>query len=149
MHPNSAPITRLLLLPCLLLCTLPATGSTGNTHNPPKTIEVELQVNQPDDLSHCYDETSVFDLPSESDWLRIVPNPNVGAFTLELSGLAGGQTIGISIYDINGRKVHTGEHIATGSRHSISLNLEWLPKGVYFVHAQAAGRLGVQKLTII
>ncbi|MDR4987486.1 MAG: T9SS type A sorting domain-containing protein [Bacteroidales bacterium] len=149
MSKHKRKILLLFLLPCVLLITSTTTGYPAETKNTPVNHYVELEVLQPQNVEYCYEALSMDEVHEASEWLHLFPNPGYGVFTLKMTGLAYGNLISITVYNMSGHQVYKSHSRAGGDTHSMTLRLESLPAGVYVVHASSANRLAVHILTIL
>ncbi len=80
--------------------------------------------------------------PSHPLQFSIFPNPSNGIATIDLKTSSTEETI-ISVWDANGKQIKT---ISNVSNRQITLNLNNLPKGIFFIRVENSQGVGIQKL---
>jgi len=93
------------------------------------TDTLRVAVDVPD--SSCTININTIPNELEGISLTIVPNPNTGAFQLQLSESLKARTA-IQLYDLNGRVVHQQE-LPLSSQKNWEIQTKNLPTGVYFL----------------
>ncbi|MCB0558717.1 MAG: T9SS type A sorting domain-containing protein [Lewinellaceae bacterium] len=78
---------------------------------------------------------------------KVSPNPNDGAFLLEVEGLPPAQGFSVEIVDITGRRVLQAQESAAGNRFAAQYELE-LPYGLYFLRVTAGKQRKVVKFIV-
>ncbi|RMG70772.1 MAG: T9SS C-terminal target domain-containing protein, partial [Bacteroidetes bacterium] len=112
-----------------------ATDSVGNEEMAPLVADATTRIDE---------ATAVEDLNTAT--LAIVPNPNRGAFGLQVDGLPAG-TATLRIFDATGRQVTQQAVPLAGSAQEIPIQLN-LPAGMYLLGLQTGGRYWHQRLVI-
>ncbi|MCB9298623.1 MAG: T9SS type A sorting domain-containing protein [Lewinellaceae bacterium] len=78
---------------------------------------------------------------------RVSPNPNEGAFQLDVDGLPANGELAVEVVDITGRRVLQRRETASGSRLSRQYELE-LPYGLYFLRVTAGRQRKVVRFVV-
>jgi Secretion system C-terminal sorting domain len=87
---------------------------------------------------------SIYEVTSDSEFVKLFPNPNNGIFTIKLSGI-GKQGL-VAVYNVLGENVLT-ESLRSAQGDNL-INLTNQPNGVYFyrVLSETGGLIGEGKL---
>jgi hypothetical protein len=81
--------------------------------------------------------------------LAIYPNPSTGPFTLTWQTTTA-EAYSLTLYDTQGRAVHTRSGQATAGHNAVQLELSHLPPGLYLLEAHHAdGRRAVKRITLM
>lgn len=123
-------------------------GDTPKNSPNPKTVYFQLNINQPG-LENCYSGAFINENNGMEKWVNILPNPNTGIFNVEIGQLKTGQNISIDIYTMSRQNVHSFSTVANAEDEVIALNLDELPKGVYFIRISVENKMVIQKLIIL
>ncbi len=93
--------------------------------------------------------TSQPPLPERFSLGPVYPNPFNGRFSVK-AHLPTAGCLSVAVYDVFGRRAMEGPSgdYAAGS-HLLSLDVEHLPSGIYFLRADAAGRREIRKITLL
>jgi Zn-dependent metalloprotease len=84
---------------------------------------------------------------NEFSGLALYPNPGSGLFTAEL-GLAAAEKITLTVTDALGQLIIAEDHDFTAGNNKTALNLEGMPKGVYFLELKGNATLRVQRIVL-
>jgi hypothetical protein len=113
---------------------------SGNIHY------IDINIQQPN-VEECYN-TSVDIAKTENSWMLIYPNPNPGAFMLELRMQQTGIPIEIGIFDLAGKRVVHYWVSLTDHHFTKEINVNFLEKGVYFIRVTGKEDSGVKQIII-
>ncbi len=95
-------------------------------------VEVCTSINQNKDLNHT---------------ISVFPNPSSGIFNLNLA-LPGTAVVKLNVYNLIGDKVQSMDLSSVTGMHTTELKLDKLPKGVYMLDVNIAGKSYFRKLVI-
>ncbi len=76
------------------------------------------------------------------------PNPFNGTMTMQVE-LPQPELLQLDVYDVLGRRIRTAEQHCTSGTHSLSINLEAEPAGVYFVRINTSSESRVAKALLV
>jgi hypothetical protein len=96
-----------------------------------------------DDISLIYKETGANEMSVKAEKVTLFPNPSDGKFKIRLENIKASE-INLKINNVFGMEVYEGSY----NNGLISLNLSFLPKGIYFVNMEFDGRVKSGKLII-
>ncbi|WP_452230840.1 T9SS type A sorting domain-containing protein [Lacinutrix sp. MEBiC02404] len=96
-------------------------------------------------LEICLDPTASID-ENAFDAFSIFPNPNNGAFTLQLNS-ASNNDIKVQVYDIRGRSVFNKEYVNTADFNQV-INLNNVQSGMYLVKVSDGEKETIKKILI-
>ncbi len=125
----------------------PIPGATSQTYTATQSGPYAVQTTN---ANGCSATSTVFnfintgiEIVEVQNTLLLVPNPNHGIFTLEISSESGQLPAGeIEIYNLMGEKIWTGE--ITGRATVIDITTQ--PAGIYFASVSLAGGKKVVKV---
>ena len=78
--------------------------------------------------------------------LHIMPNPNNGKFTIQVSGVSG--KMNIEVYDVQGKIVFKKEDMANGKNYQTDIDLGNITHQLYFIRVISEKGTGVAKIGI-
>lgn len=81
-------------------------------------------------------------------WIKIIPNPNTGKFTIEFHGNAAEKMICVTVLDPTGKVVFRTEQNSQEASFTKEFDLSFLSGGIYFIRLQDSHRTEVEKLII-
>ena len=89
--------------------------------------------------------------PAESGafGVRAYPNPSSGAVTLALSGLAGGESIRVAVYDLLGREAAVLHEGPASAGQRLAAEPGTLAPGSYVARAESGGQVATAKLVVL
>ena len=96
-------------------------------------------------LEICLDPTASID-ENAFDAFSIFPNPNNGAFTLQLNSVSNND-INVKVYDIRGRSVFNKEYVNTVDFNQV-INLNNVQSGMYLVKVSDGEKETIKKILI-
>jgi len=81
-------------------------------------------------------------------WVKIIPNPNMGKFTVEVNGNLAEKMLWLTVIDPTGKVVFRTEQISQEASFTKEFDLSFLSAGIYFIRVQGNQRTEVRKLII-
>jgi hypothetical protein len=79
------------------------------------------------------------------DFIKIVPNPNHGNFSVIMEGLDN-IAFQLSLYNALGENVYHSNDRTNSDNHIKNIEIQTLPSGIYFLHIQSSGKRWVEKI---
>jgi hypothetical protein len=76
----------------------------------------------------------------------ISPNPSSGRIRINIQSISSSQILQIVLIDATGRVVLRDEQLPSGAEFSHDLNLEYLPKGVYWLRIQQGDQFSIKPI---
>ena len=107
---------------------------------------IEVFIEQPN-VEDCF-ETSIINPEKEKNWFRIFPNPTRGFVILEAEFETPDQAIFIKIFDITGKLIFHEKESSVEGLFRKRLEINYLKKGVYYIHVTSQDRIGVKSLIV-
>lgn len=83
-------------------------------------------------------------IKAEDDFLTVYPNPAVDMLNFSFAEPVSGE-VKVTFYDLSGKVVRTER---LGAAETLSLSVAGMPRGVYLIGAEAAGRLAVKRVVV-